>query len=194
MKKVFLLSQDNYLNIAISSFFIGSQDISFKKIEDSYLDELKSDVCVLLVDSRVPYMEVEKKISSLSSMGVGVNVLVLKMNSCFFFSLGYCNYSIVDMMGALNFCMNNILLHTNKKKFNATKFLELKHMITDHDLDIIYMFETGMDMSVIACIEGVSVKRIYFYREQLYKKLDFKNYHQACIFVFQNKLLDYYEA
>lgn len=186
MKKIILITQDLFLHKALHHY-IDNLTI-YKDMDElvNYIVMGGGDVKYLfIIDNRYPFSESVKVEKAIIHKNINARFLVIQVSNLAHHALGYPNYFHVQFERSLNNIARSIVSFVEggrEGKINAFNH----SVISKVDIDILKSFIFGEDVSSVANKMNVPVKKIYLYRELLYKKLGLPNFNHAFLYVLKH--------
>ncbi|RAU36858.1 EAL domain-containing protein [Enterobacter sp. RIT418] len=193
-KKIFLLSYDIYLFSGIKSFIPNLVLVDANTfVLDASLLTPRFSLCLLIVDTRVPFLWVNKWLQRNSSQFSNFKCVALTMSESQCINRGYeslesvsgslTSKSIIHFLQsrALNPMVNGIAQGEEVMTFQLTDFEE--------ELFRVSFDKEALDDFCIA--NSLSKKALYRYREKITHRLGLSHFNESIIFVCRNNLLGF---
>lgn len=187
MKRIILITQDFILHTALH-YYIDSL------IVHQDMDELVHHIhtesnelkYVFLIDNRYPFAESVKVENALRHKCIKASFLAIQMSNIAYHILGYSHYSYVKFGHNLRKSIDSIISFVDKGELSIDNRVVNQSFISKFEITMLecFIFEGGV--SSVASKMNMPVKKIYLYRELLYKKLGLPNFNQAFLYFKQH--------
>ncbi|MHC9516592.1 hypothetical protein ACWH2Z_22875 [Enterobacter mori] len=186
MEEIILITQDFVLHKALHHYIDG---ITIHKDMDKLVDYIltgNSDVKYLfIIDNRYPFSESVKVERAIMHKNINARSLVIQVSNLAHHTLGYSNYFHVRFGRDLNNIARAITSFVEGGREGSVNIFN-HSIVSKVDIEILKSFIFGEDISSVANKMNVPVKKIYSYRELLYKKLGLSNFNQALLYVIKH--------
>ncbi|WP_297121806.1 EAL domain-containing protein [uncultured Enterobacter sp.] len=193
-KKIFLLSYDIYLFSGIKSFIPNLVLVDANTfVLDASLLTPRFSSCLLIVDTRVPFLWVNKWLQRNSSQFSNFKCVALTMSESQCINRGY--ESLESVSGSLT--IKSIIHFLQSRALNpmvngmAQGEEVMTFQLTDFEEEL---FRVSFDKEALDdfCIaNSLTKKALYRYREKITHRLGLSHFNESIIFVCRNNLLGF---
>ncbi|HBT4732713.1 TPA: EAL domain-containing protein [Klebsiella quasipneumoniae subsp. similipneumoniae] len=187
IKKIFLLTDDNYLylgmrNILSDLVFIDLQSI-FHPVQTT------TSNIALFIDNRLPAVIVNNWLEANNLYIANVCIFIVRMSDAKCINRGYETYKYIDAklhLSDFTLCLNKIL----SPPFLLNRKLQyLKFNLSELDADLLNIFSGKTSIESFCNLYSVTIKKIYKLREGLVSRFGLDNFNELVVFLHRNQFL-----
>lgn len=186
MEKKVLITQDFFLYKALHHYI---DSIKTYKDMDKLVNDINMDndevTYLFIVDNRYPFSESIKVESAIIHKNIKARFLVIQVSNLAHHVLGYSHYFHVRFEKNLYNMVSSILAFVAGEGGGEKNVIN-HSVISKIDIEILKYFIFGESVSSVASKMDMSEKKIYLYRELLYKKLGLHNFNQAFLYILKH--------
>lgn len=190
MRKIVLITKDFTLLNALSYYIDGLYTHQDMDVLTYHINKDNADLKYLfLIDNRYPFSEIVKIEEALRNRDIKACFFVIQMSKIAYNILGYSRYYQVQFEGSLVDIIPSIISfndydYTSFKFDQFIQFNQFNHLsVSKFEIDMMKLSIFEENIKSVAKKMDVPVKRIYLYRELLYKRLGLPNINQAFLYI-----------
>lgn len=183
MEKIILISQDFILYTALHHYIdslVMHQDM------DGLVNSINKGnaelTYLIIIDNRYPFSKSVKVEMALRINDIIARFLVIQISNNAYHILGYSHHFHVAFGGGFGESIKSIISFVEKDDVPSEfRFLD-RSSISMFELKLLKSFLIEENISSVADKMDMPVKKVYFYRELLYKKLGLSNFNQVFLY------------
>ncbi|HBT4732674.1 TPA: hypothetical protein MB315_004555 [Klebsiella quasipneumoniae subsp. similipneumoniae] len=187
MEKIILITQDFILHTALHHYI---DSIVMYQDMDDLVNSINRGNAELtyqfIIDNRYPFSESVKVEKALKLKNINARFLVIQISNIAYHILGYSHYFHVTFVGNFSKSIQSIISFVEKNDVSSETRLFNRSVISVFEIELLKLFLYEKSISSVANKMNMPVKKVYLYRELLYKKLGLPNFNQAFLYMLKH--------